>query len=140
MEREGGCRCGRVRYKVQGEPSVVGLCHCADCRKETGGLFLAYADWPVGRFSVSGPFATWGGRSFCPVCGSRLFHLSETEAEILVGSLDAAPAGLRPSREIWVRRRRVLAGTGGGGGAIRQGWQLRLPGSATTLAARAAGC
>ena len=105
MLREGGCRCGAVRYRVEGEPEVVGLCHCADCRKETGGLCLAYADWPIGRFSVEGRYATWGGRSFCPACGSRLFHLSETEAEILIGSLDAAPAGLTPSREIWVRRR-----------------------------------
>lgn len=105
MVREGGCRCGAVRYRVEGEPEAVGLCHCADCRKETGGLYLAYADWPIGRFAVEGRFATWGGRSFCPVCGSRLFHLSETEAEILLGSLDAAPAGLRPGREIWVRRR-----------------------------------
>ena len=94
-----------MRYRVEGEPEVVGLCHCADCRKETGGLYLAYADWPIGRFSVEGRYATWGGRSFCPVCGSRLFHLSETEAEILIGSLDAAPAGLKPTREIWVRRR-----------------------------------
>jgi hypothetical protein len=105
MDHEGGCRCGAVRYRVQGEPEVVGLCHCADCRKETGGLYLAYADWPIGRFSVTGRYETWKGRSFCPVCGSRLFHLSETEAEILMGSLDAAPVGLRPSREIWVRRR-----------------------------------
>ena len=105
MHYEGGCRCGAVRYRVEGEPEVVGLCHCADCRKETGGLYLAYADWPIDRFSVEGRYATWGGRSFCPVCGSRLFHLSETEAEILMGSLDAAPVGLKPSREIWVRRR-----------------------------------
>ena len=84
---------------------MVGLCHCTDCRKETGGLFLAYADWPVGRFSVEGRYDTWGGRSFCPECGSRLFHLSAGQAEILIGSLDAAPAGLRPTREVWVRRR-----------------------------------
>jgi len=102
---QGGCRCGAVRYRVEGEPEVVGLCHCADCRKETGGLFLAYADWPIGRFSVEGRYATWGGRSFCPICGSRLFHLSETEAEILLGSLDAAPAG-SVGRKIGARQNR----------------------------------
>ncbi|WP_442084069.1 GFA family protein [Rhizobium brockwellii] len=34
--RTDGCRCGRVRYEVRGEPYVSGLCHCATCRKLTG--------------------------------------------------------------------------------------------------------
>ena len=105
MDYEGGCRCGAVRYRVRGEPVRVGLCHCADCRKETGGAFLYYGDWLPERFEVTGAFATWGGRSFCPVCGSRLFHLDEEGAEICLGSLDAAPTGLAPAREIWVGRR-----------------------------------
>jgi hypothetical protein len=45
------------------------------------------------------------GRSFCPVCGSRLFHLSDDEVEIMVGSLDEAPSDLRPTREGWIKRR-----------------------------------
>ena len=105
MDYEGGCRCGAVRYRVRGEPEVVGLCHCADCRKETGSAFLAYAKWPVARFSAEGGYATWGGRSFCPVCGSRLFHLDERFAEIVMGSLDRAPTDLVPGRESWTKRR-----------------------------------
>lgn len=105
MENEGGCRCGAVRYRVDGDPDVIGLCHCADCRKETGGLFLAYADWPLARFAVIGRYETWAGRSFCPICGSRLFHLGDGKAEILIGSLDRAPAGLKPDRELWTMRR-----------------------------------
>lgn len=42
--RRGGCACGAVRYEVRGEPTVVGLCHCADCRRESGSAFLYYAD------------------------------------------------------------------------------------------------
>jgi pimeloyl-ACP methyl ester carboxylesterase len=34
--RTGGCRCGNVRFEVWGEPCIVGLCHCQDCRKKTG--------------------------------------------------------------------------------------------------------
>jgi len=103
--RFGGCRCGAVRYEVRGEPEVVGLCHCTDCRKETGSAFLAYADWPRDQFSVAGDFVTFEGRSFCSVCGSRLFHLGADHAEICIGSLDAAPSDLRPSREGWTIRR-----------------------------------
>lgn len=103
--RFGGCRCGAVRYEVRGAPTVTGLCHCTDCRKETGSVFLAYADWTRERFTVTGDFVTFEGRSFCPVCGSRLFHLSDAHAEICIGSLDAAPAGLVPEREGWTIRR-----------------------------------
>ena len=121
MDHEGGCRCGAVRYRVRGDPVRVGLCHCADCRKETGSAFLFYGDWLRERFEVTGAYATWGGRSFCPVCGSRLFHLDEDGAEICLGSLDAAPTGLAPTREICGEAAGAVACGGGGGGAVRGG-------------------
>ncbi len=101
----GGCRCGAVRYQLEGEPDVVGLCHCADCRRETGSSFLAYADWPRPRFSTTGAYATYEGRSFCPQCGAPVFHLSDDRAEIVLGSLDAVPSPFVPSREGWIIRR-----------------------------------
>lgn len=103
--RTGGCACGAVRYEVRGEPVQVGLCHCTDCRKETGSAFLAYADWPAAAFSALGKYQTYEGRSFCRNCGTRLFHLSEHHAEICIGSLDEAPTGLTPTREGWIKRR-----------------------------------
>ena len=114
--RHGGCACGAVRYEVRGEPAKVGLCHCADCRKETGSAFLYYADWLGGSFSYTGEIATFHGRSFCPRCGSRLFRLDEDGgAEICVGSLDDAPTGLHPSREGWIKR--------------REPWMIPVPGA-----------
>ena len=103
--RHGGCRCGAVRYEVRGEPQKVGLCHCTDCRKETGSDFLHYADWPRSAITVTGDYRTYSGRSFCGLCGTRLFHLGDDHAEICVGSLDEAPAGLTPTREGWIKRR-----------------------------------
>jgi hypothetical protein len=35
----GGCLCGRVRYSIDGEPPVTGVCHCKDCQRETGSAF-----------------------------------------------------------------------------------------------------
>ena len=103
--RHGGCACGAVRYEVRGEPAKVGLCHCTDCRKETGSAFLYYADWWANDFTVTGEYRTYEGRSFCPACGTRLFHIDEEGAEICVGSLDEAPAFLTPIREGWIKRR-----------------------------------
>ena len=103
--RHGGCVCGRVRFTVAGEPTRVGLCHCRLCRKFTGSAYLFFADWPRDAFEATGEAATYDGRSFCPTCGSRLFHLSEAEAEIEVGALDEVPSGLVPDVECWTTRR-----------------------------------
>ena len=40
------------------------------------------------------------GRSFCPACGSRVFHLSEAIAEVMIGAFDDAPGDLRPARPV----------------------------------------
>jgi hypothetical protein len=103
--RTGQCLCGRVHYQLRGEPSRIGLCHCADCRRESGSAFTMFAVWPRDAFSSTGDVTVYQGRSFCPACGSRLFNLSPDEAEIRTGSLDAAPSGLTPTYEIWVKRR-----------------------------------
>jgi hypothetical protein len=102
---EGGCSCGAVRFTVHGEPVQVGVCHCTTCRKATGTAFLHYADWMPENFTTTGEFATYDGRSFCPRCGSRLFHISEDGVEINLGSLDIAPTNLKPIREGWIVRR-----------------------------------
>lgn len=68
-------------------------------------MFTTYAKWPIERFSLSGEIETYEGRSFCPVCGSRLFNLHEDDVEVRIGSLDAAPTGLMPQQEGWVIRR-----------------------------------
>ncbi|TCU13082.1 GFA family protein [Rhizobium sullae] len=103
--RTGGCLCGAVRYEVKGEPLRAGLCHCADCRKESGSAFVTFAVWRREAFDHSGPAATYQGRSFCPVCGGRLFCLTDEEAELRLGSLDDAPMEIAPLYEIWIKRR-----------------------------------
>lgn len=103
--RQGGCLCGAVRYEARGEPKLIGLCHCADCRKATGGYALHYADWPVAAVRITGRLQTFAGRSFCPECGSRVVHLNADHAEILLGTLDDPPTDLVPQREGWIIRR-----------------------------------
>lgn len=103
--RHGGCACGAIRFRLTGEPLRVGLCHCTSCRKESGSTFTAYAVWPRATFEGSGDVASWEGRSFCPVCGSRLYSLTDEEAEIKIGALDDAPTDLSPQYELWVFRR-----------------------------------
>jgi len=103
--REGSCKCGSVRYTVRGEPKRVGICHCTDCRQESGSAFTFYGVWPAAAFSSTGETAERDGRRFCPVCGSRMFSLDEAEAELKLGSLGDAPSRLRPTYELWIKRR-----------------------------------
>lgn len=90
---------------MRGEPVRVGLCHCTDCRQESGSAFTFYGIWPADRFERRGETAAFAGRQFCPRCGSRLFSLDEREAEIKLGILDDAPTALTPTYELWIKRR-----------------------------------
>jgi hypothetical protein len=100
----GACRCGKVQFEVCGPPRV-GLCHCTDCRKESGSVFVTFGVWPRSAFACTGTFQTYEGRSFCPQCGSRLFCVNTEEAEIRLGSLNEAPLPFGPEYELWIKRR-----------------------------------
>jgi hypothetical protein len=38
-QREGGCACGAVRYRLASEPMIVHCCHCLSCQHQTGSAF-----------------------------------------------------------------------------------------------------
>lgn len=40
---EGGCTCGRVRYRLLTSPLFVHCCHCSWCQRETGSAFALNA-------------------------------------------------------------------------------------------------
>ena len=101
---EGGCLCGAVRVRAEGQPLRVGLCHCMDCRKHHGAVFHASAIFPEGVVTVRGELASYAGRCFCPRCGSSVLSRSPGEVELHLGALDA-PSRFVPSYELWARRR-----------------------------------
>ena len=100
----GGCLCGDVRIEASGRPYRIGLCHCLDCRKHHGALFYAAAIFPQDAVRVEGATQHYGGRHFCPRCGSSVFARSEDEIEVHLGALDA-PNQLTPTYENWTVRR-----------------------------------
>jgi hypothetical protein len=40
IQREGGCACGGVRYRLASEPLFVHCCHCLNCQRQTGSAFV----------------------------------------------------------------------------------------------------
>lgn len=77
---EGGCLCGRVRYRVAGALFGADHCHCTMCQRQHGAAFATYADFKPADFSwVEGEDAiklyetpSGAGWCFCQVCGSSL--------------------------------------------------------------------
>lgn len=43
VDREGGCACGRVRFRLASPPMFVHCCHCLRCQHETGSAFVLNA-------------------------------------------------------------------------------------------------
>jgi len=111
--REGGCLCGAIRYRVDGEPVARTLCHCRSCRRATGGVSVAWAVFPAGdvaftkgapREFSSSPGIHWG---FCGECGSLVAYRRDSRPEhrdITTATLDA-PDAFPPNVEIWTEQK-----------------------------------
>lgn len=39
-DRQGGCACGKVRYRLTSDPLFVHCCHCLNCQRQTGSAFV----------------------------------------------------------------------------------------------------
>lgn len=96
----GGCQCGAVRYKIEGEAAHNALCHCADCRASAGAPVVGWLAVKEDQFTLlAGSVTTYHGkngaeRQFCPVCGTGLFYRNAT---MLPGIVDIQSATLDDS-------------------------------------------
>jgi hypothetical protein len=113
----GGCLCGAVRYRYEGEVRDVNICHCADCRRVSGSAFGVSVPVDASGFDIvngtpkgftkDGDSGRPVTRFFCPDCGSPLFTLPPLHPEvrfIKAGSLDD-PTMVKPGRQSWLRSR-----------------------------------
>ena len=118
---EGGCRCGRVRYRVatDGLPKVY-ACHCRDCQTWSGSAFSVQFVVSEDQLEVTGEPAIFeltsptSGRTSrqraCPVCFTRVFNTNSARpglAVIRAGGLDRSDE-LTIAAHIWAKRK--LAG------------------------------
>jgi hypothetical protein len=73
---DGGCECGRVRYRIQGPPIFVNCCHCRQCQKLTGSAFAINAMIERDRVAVTAggeDLGTDGGQGRCRECRTFLW-------------------------------------------------------------------
>lgn len=109
---EGGCLCGRVRYRARGVPTNQSHCHCMTCRRASGAAFVSWATFARDKFTfTSGKPARYDSseiacRQFCAACGTQLtfqFHNSPDTIDVTLGSLDH-PEAVIPLDHIWTKR------------------------------------
>jgi hypothetical protein len=110
---DGGCACGRVRYRLHSRPYDAGYCHCSICRRCSGAPAVVYATVPLEHFELLRGrtrryrSTDFGERGFCGDCGAaiwmRVAHAPET-LDITVATLDA-PEAVPPGFHIWTESR-----------------------------------
>ena len=108
MTHEGGCLCGTVRFKAEGAPINVRICHCRNCQKAMGSPFFARALFNQSALAVEGELVRYPSsealdRVFCKTCGTRLFgwRRNGTVAGVALAAFDDRNA-FAPTEHIWV--------------------------------------
>ena len=118
---EGGCFCGAVRYRVDGQPKSVTHCHCLDCRKVSGAAFLTWIELERRQFELTRgtperlEYESRVVRRFCGACGTPLTYerLKEPEnVDVTLCSLDD-PVAFQPQDHVWADRQLSWADVGG---------------------------
>ncbi|MFD0859809.1 GFA family protein [Roseovarius aquimarinus] len=102
----GRCLCGDVGFEVRGTPRGASVCHCGQCRTQSGHVW-ASAHVPEADLTITGSPSWYAAsesakRGFCARCGSFLFWKAHDEDTIsfALGALDA-PTGLTLERHIF---------------------------------------
>src|SRR6516164_818499 len=112
---EGGCACGKLRFRLASGPMFVHCCHCRDCQRQTGGAFVLTALLETDRVELvcgetlaievptdSGrPHAIW----HCAACKVAVWsHYGGIQklSFVRVGTLDE-PSRLTPDVHIYTR-------------------------------------
>lgn len=112
---EGGCNCGRVRYRMEGAPMGVAACHCTRCRRQSGSIYsvnllVSPADMAItGELKVFEDRDTSSGapvmREFCGECGSPIRSVLGANPDMVavkVGTLDD-PDAFAPNLHVFTR-------------------------------------
>ena len=105
---EGGCLCGAVRFKVEGQPINVRTCHCRLCQKSMSAPFFARALFEQKAITLTGPVDRYPSserieRVFCRHCGTRIgsWRSNGTAAGVALALFDDRNA-FAPTYHIWV--------------------------------------
>ena len=77
---DGGCRCGKIRFRVTGLPLMTGVCHCRGCQRMSASAFSTSLMLPADALEIRDGEPVLGGlhgdqsrHHHCGWCKSWLF-------------------------------------------------------------------
>ncbi|WIY25187.1 GFA family protein [Parasedimentitalea psychrophila] len=104
---KGSCLCGDIQFETAAEPQGASMCHCGQCRKQSGGIWSS-AYVADNDLIITGPVSWYAAsdlakRGSCPRCGSYLFWKAHDEdtTSFALGAVDGA-TGLKINKHIFV--------------------------------------
>lgn len=98
----GGCQCGAVRFRVEGEMRDSSVCYCRMCQKASAAFALALVNTRGAKLSWTRGEPSWFQssntvrRGFCNACGTPLAYDAPDGLALSVVAFDE-PAALAPT-------------------------------------------
>lgn len=90
----GGCQCGAIRFRVEGDLKDASVCHCRMCQKAVGGFYAPLVNtkgttltWTRGhpKHFASSNFVN---RGFCENCGTPLTYEAPDGVALSIAAFD----------------------------------------------------
>jgi hypothetical protein len=114
VEREGGCACGEVRYRLASDPLFVHCCHCLNCQRQTGSAFVINLLIEADRMELSAgepvrvdvPRDDGSTQQIfrCPRCQVAVFSLyGRPHVRFVRGGTLDDPTGIEPDVHIYTK-------------------------------------
>ena len=104
---KGSCLCGNIQFETSARPKGNSMCHCGQCRKQSGGIWSS-AYVPERDLTITGDVSWYAAsptakRGFSASCGSFLFWKAHDDDTISfsLGAIDG-PTGLTLEKHIFV--------------------------------------
>ncbi|MBE1294486.1 MAG: GFA family protein [Rhodobacteraceae bacterium] len=105
---KGSCLCGDITFETDAAPQGASMCHCSQCRKQSGGIwssaYVAETDLTITGDVLWYEASASAKRGSCPRCGSFLFWKAHDEDTIsfALGAVDG-PTNLELTKHIFIR-------------------------------------
>ena len=108
---EGGCRCGRVRFRINQQPMMETICHCHGCQRMSASAFSTTLIMPEAGFAFIAGETVIGGMHSGE--GDLAQHHSQRVKQRLQAQRLRQSAAVRPSETASAnpqpRKRRLAA-------------------------------
>ena len=117
---DGGCRCGKTRFRVTAPPLLAAACHCTGCQRMTASAFSLSLAIPEAGFTVTAGEPVIGGlhgasqHFMCAYCMSWMFTRPDGLPDIVnvrATMLDDC-AWFAPFVDLWTDEKLPWATTG----------------------------